>query len=142
MGGGMSLSIDQARDEMSALFMAALDASAYADDLVIWDDLADAPDKERSRWWRFAIRHADGGNAAIGGRLFRRYGTVWVQMYAPAGEGLSTLDQMGKVALTALEGQSTPGGVWFRNVRPREAGREGVWQQMNVLADFVYDEVR
>jgi hypothetical protein len=142
----MSLTITQARDEMSTLFNDAWEASAYAAFPVMWDDVGEPVGAARSPWARFSVRHADGGQAtlaSIGGvRRWRREGTIFVQLFAPANEGLSRLDEMAIVAMRAFEGKTTAGGVWFRDVRLREVGVDGNWQQFNVLADFEYDEIR
>lgn len=139
----MTLTITQARDEMSALFKAAWDPTGHA---VIWDDIGQPVENDRSPWARFTIRHADAGQATLanhgGQRRYRRMGTIFVQLFAPTGEGLSTLDEMAIEAMRAFEGKSTAGGVWFRDVRLREVGVDGNWQQANVMADFEYDEVR
>lgn len=137
----MSLTLEQARDEMSEVFRAAWAASAFSDKVVIWDDVG-RPPPNSDLWARLTIRHADGFGAALGNHLFRRVGTIWIQLFAPTGEGFTRLDQMGMVAQAAYEGQSTPGGAWFRNVRPRETGVDGAFQGLNVLVDFEYDEVR
>lgn len=139
----MTLTITQARDEISTLFKVAWDATGY---LVIWDDVGQPAPTDRSPWARFTIRHYDGAQATLanhsGQRRYRRSGTIFVQLFAPTGEGLSTLDEMAIVAMRAFEGKSTAGGVWFRDVRLREVGVDGNWQQANVMADFEYDEVR
>lgn len=135
--------ISEARDEISALFKAAWDTTGYP---VIWDDVAQAPPKTRSPWARHTVRHEDGRQASLanhlGQRRWRRFGTVFIQIFTPVGKGLSEADILIKVAMDAYEGQSTAGGVWFRNVRFREIGADGDWNQVNVLADFEYDEIK
>jgi hypothetical protein len=42
--------------------------------------------------------------------------------------------------MDVFQGKSTPGGVWFRDVRLLETDAEGHWSQVNVVADFTYDE--
>jgi hypothetical protein len=133
----MSLTVQQARDEMSALF-----ATAWSPRAVIWDGLVGKPPSGRTPWARFTIRHAEGGSAAIGHRKFRREGTIFIQLFAPVGDGLSSLDPLTKIAMDAYEGQSTAGGAWFRDVRCREIGPDGDWYQVNVLVDFEYDEIK
>lgn len=139
----MTLTLTEARDEMSTLFKDAWDDTGY---LVIWDDVGEPRPNTRSPWARFTIRHADGFQATLanhgGVRRWRRTGTIFVQLFAPTNEGLSTLDEMAMVAMRAFEGQTTPGGAWFRNARLQEIGVDGKWQQFNVLVDFEYDEVR
>lgn len=133
----MSLTVEQARDEMTALF-----ATAWSPRAVVWDGVAGKPPTTRAPWARFTIRHADGGSAAIGNRRFRREGTIFIQLYAPVGDGLSALDPLTKIAMDAYEGQSTAGGAWFRDVRSREIGPDGDWYQVNVLVDFEYHEIK
>lgn len=133
----MSLTVEQARDEMTALF-----ATAWSPRAVVWDGVAGKPPNTRAPWARFTIRHADGGSAAIGNRRFRREGTIFIQLYAPVGDGLSALDPLTKIAMDAYEGQSTAGGAWFRDVRSREIGPDGDWYQVNVLVDFEYHEIK
>lgn len=133
----MSLTVEQARDEMTALFEAAWSPRA-----VLWDGVGGKPPNTRVPWARFTIRHSDGGSAAIGNRRFRREGTIFIQLYAPVGDGLSALDPLTKIAMDAYEGQSTAGGAWFRDVRSREIGPDGDWYQVNVLVDFEYHEIK
>lgn len=138
----MTLTIAQARDEMSAAFEAAWLPTGHG---LIWDDVAEPRPDTRSPWARFSVRHADGFQATLanfsGARRWRRTGTIFVQLFSPANEGLSTLDEMAMVAMRAYQGKTTPGGVWFRNTRAREIGVTGKWQQLNVMVDFEYDEV-
>lgn len=133
----MSMTVEQARDEMSALFKAA-----WGNRAVIWDGLPGSPPSGRTPWARFTVRHADGGSGAIGNHRFRRQGTIFIQLFAPVGDGLSAMDPLTKIAMDAYEGQSTAGGAWFRDVRSREIGPDGDWYQVNVLVDFEYDEIK
>jgi len=137
----MSMTIQQARDEMSALFN-----TAWSPRAVIWDGLPGKPPSGRTPWARFTVRHADGEQATLandqGRRRWRRSGTIFIQLFAPVGDGLSALDPLTKIAMDAYEGQSTAGGAWFRDVRCREIGPDGDWYQVNVLVDFEYDEVK
>ena len=139
----MTLTITQARDEMSALFKETWDAAGYT---VFWDDVGQPQPTSRTPWARFTIRHGDGFQATLanvsGVRRFRRQGTIFMQLFGPAKEGLSELDDMTQVSMRAYEGKTTPGGAWFRNARLQEIGVDGNWQQFNVLVDFEYDEVR
>ena len=135
----MSMTTEQARDEMLTLFRTAWVAQASPPPLYYWDIAHDPPNA--NSWARVALRHSGGGNDAIGNKLFRRAGTVTVQLFNRFGEGLSELDALTKVSLDAFQGKSTPGGAWFRNVRSNEVGIDGEWFQVHVLADFEYTEV-
>ena len=134
----MSLTITEARNEILTLFRTAWLAQGSPPPLYFWDTTADPPTDPS--WVLVIVRHADGGNDAIGNTLFSREGLVTVQIMTEFGEGLTLSDALTKVALDAFQGKATPGGVWFRNVRAREVGPDGQWFHVNVLAEFEYTE--
>lgn len=136
----MSLSFTAARDEILTLFKTAWDAQATAPPLYYWDTEQSDPVNDDT-WARITVRHNIGANDAISNRIFRREGTITVQIFTRFGEGLVNADATAKVAVDAFQGKSTPGGVWFRNVRYTEIGQDGDWFQTQVLADFEYNEV-
>lgn len=138
----MTMTVQQARDEIMALFSAA-----WPDEYkVLWQDKGGRPPDEQAPWARFTISHTAGGQATLsndnGRKRFRRDGFLIVQIFTPVGDGLSSSDTLTKIVLDAYEGKATPGGAWFRNVRVNEVGPDGDWYQVNVLADFTYDEVK
>lgn len=140
----MSLSYRAARDEISDAFT---DAWRLANPTfpIVYED-APAPSRSALPWARLTIRHNRGEQEAmanpLGNRLFFRDGVVTVQIFTPAGEGLTRSYDLAKVAADAFEGRATPGGVWFRSVRIREIGPDGNWYQINVVADFQYNEAK
>jgi hypothetical protein len=70
---------------------------------------------------------------------------VIVQVFAPltAGEGLTQAEALAIIARDAFEGKTAGAGqVWFRNVAINEIGPDGPWFQINVSADFLYDETK
>jgi hypothetical protein len=88
-----------------------------------------------------------GGNQASlandgGRRRWERTGLVTVQIFVPAGEGLSEAYSLAKTVADAYEGTTTASGVWFRNVRVNEVGADGAWFQVNALIEFIYDEIK
>lgn len=131
----MSLTITEARDEILSLF-----ATAWGSETPIyyWDVAHNAPTS--GSWVRVIVRHNLGSNDAITNRLFTRLGIVTVQLFTVFGQGLTENDRLTKIALDTFQGKATPGGVWFRNVRPNEIGPDGHWFQTNILADFEYTE--
>ena len=135
----MSLTFTEARDEILTLFKSAWDIGASGIPLYYWDVPHDPPSADD--WARITVRHATGGNDAIGNRLFFRTGLVTIQLFTKYGEGLTQNDTLAKVAVEAFQGQHTAGGVWFRNVRLNEIGIDGKWFNSNVLADFEYNQV-
>lgn len=77
-----------------------------------------------------------------GARVFTRTGSVVVQVFVPAGQrGLTDATALAMVASSAFEGR-TVDGVRFYRVGTKTVGRDGSWFQVNVTADFEFDEVR
>lgn len=141
----MSLTYEQAYDEMADAFFAAWTPTGlkYTFEDLANDDLLPSTD---AAWCRFSLRHNAGRQAGMGAaagqRMFRRTGTITVQIFTLSSKGLSEAQRLAKVVGDAFEGQSTPGGVWFKNVRMNEIGRDGQFFQTNLLTDFEYDEVK
>ena len=147
----MSLTFTAARDEILTVFKTAWDAGAdTAGKVVIYPDAKNQvpktndADSNPNLWARVSVIHDTGGQATLGGignRLFRREGSVTVQVFTPIGTGLSIADRVYKIVVDAFEGKtSASGNVWFRNVRVNEIGPEGSWFQTNIIIDFEYDE--
>ena len=136
-----------ARDEIYTLLQDEWDGDVVSSPLplVYWDVSQDIPETA-SPWARATLQHFTGGQASLAGDVgqvkFQRDGTLTVQIFTPAGEGLSTADALVMIVMRAFEGRATPSGVWFRSVRINEVGINGSWFQTNVLADFTYDEVK
>lgn len=145
----MSLTITQARDEMLTLLKTAIAASSYADITIHWQDIlhpdaSTAPGTSRNPdpFLRVEILHLGGGQVSLSQprALYSRRGLIRVEIRAPQGVGMSTLDEIAQIVLDAYEGQSSPGGVWFRNAQVREMGADGIWTRSDVLIDFTYNE--
>lgn len=152
-GAQVSLTVGQAREEILSLFKAAWDAGDESDGvLVLYDNdsrdppAAQATDLAATPFARVSVRHSDGGQSSLadesGIRRFARSGTIFVQVFTGRGIGLALSDALVATAIGAFEGERTAGGVWFRNVRAQEIGPDGAWHQVNVLAEFEYDELR
>ena len=75
-------------------------------------------------------------------RRFRRTGFAAIEVFSPAGDGLSSTDDVVKVLLDALEGKATTNNVVFRSGSVREEGLSGPWFLTVVTVDFEYDEVK
>lgn len=140
----MTATVEQARDEMNSLFLAAL-AAASNTTKVVFDDQKDTLTGENV-WARVSIRHNAGGQSTIskqdGKSRYTRSGTVYINLFAVPGDGLRTLDALTKIALDAYEGKTTPGQIWFTQARVRELGIVEGWYQVNVLVNFSYDEIK
>jgi hypothetical protein len=137
----MSATYAEAVDDMYRQVLAAWAPTGYKAD---WPNVAGFVPPEDEYWIRVAARHAPSATRAFGRNpgMYGRAGTLWVQLFAPVGQGLAGAYAHAKMISDALEGVSTAHCVWFRNVRVQEVGASGVWSQINILADFTYDEIK
>lgn len=117
---------------------------------VEWPNLADQDGKPplntgNVSWARFTILHGGSDQHSFGGegeRTFTREGRLMVQIFVPAGKrGLEEATTLAMVAANAYEGK-TLGGVRFYRVGSKTVGQDGPWFQVNVSADFEFDEVK
>lgn len=143
----MSATMEQAVDEMYALVNGAWVAAGYPYEHVDWPGVANYVPPTDAPWMRVKAIHADGGQASLAGGLgkrqkWSRVGTLWVNIFTINGSGLSLGYQLAKIVVDSLEGKSTDRCVWFRRVRTNEIGTSGIYQQINVLADFSYEEIK
>lgn len=141
----MSLTFSQANDELLATVKAAYD-SISGDKEIYWESVAGDRATDNRRFFQVFVRHRTGQNAgfpsASGSSKYRRDGDVTIQCFHTVGYGLSDSYVDAKVFADAFEGKSTSGGIWFRNVRINEVGRDGQFNQLNLIAEFVYDEIK
>lgn len=142
-----SLTITQARDEIYTMLKTAWDA--MSDDYPLrFQGMAEADpssqvtDHHPPAWARASIHHTDMGDDALGGRLFYRRGLLMVELFTPRFDGLSTLDTLSQVVISAFQGQKSPSGIWFREVTFTETDSDGVYATGQVRARFEYNEVR
>ena len=137
----MSLTFDQARDQMFEVAKAACDSIPIP--LIYTDIPADTP--SAPVWARVILRHADGRQSSLTGPIngcqrFTNVGTVFVQVFGAVGDGSKAAYDAAQILATAF--RKAQKEVWFRNVRANEVGTKGAFEQINVLADFSYDDVR
>jgi hypothetical protein len=132
----------QARDFMLSVFKQAWDTTGL---FAAYDDLPASKPSGQSAWARASITHATGGQGSLsnesGVRRWDRTGVLSVQVFAPVGDGIKTCYALATLVSSAFE-SSQGSDVWFRNVRLNEAGVDGAFYQINVLADFSYEDVR
>lgn len=150
----MAVTAATARDEILAAFKAAWDGDPTSSSIqVLYENVpgepptdVDAATGKVPPYVRVSARHFTGGQSTLAGatgtRTFRRDGAVTVQIFTPTGDGFTLSDSLVPIAKNAYEGAATASGVWFRNVRHNEVGTSGAWFQVNVIADFTYDEIR
>lgn len=138
------LTYKQAIDDISALFKTVWDTTGHE---VFWESVREQREGDETSWASFVIRHGAGNQTSLGGqggRTFERTGLIMIAIYVHTGKGLSESYTLAKLAADAYEGKASPNGVWFRNVRINEIGKErsATFHQINVLVDFEYTQVK
>lgn len=138
----MTATFSEAYNDILTIFKDAWDTTGYD---TIYSNVTGDPPETQVPWARVNIQHGFGdqtlGDASSKIR-YTRTGLFFGQLFMPTGEGLPELYDLAKLIADAYEGKSTPNGVWFRNVRVNEVGPDGSWYQINVIAEFTYDEVK
>lgn len=136
------MTFDEARDIILGVFKAAWDPTGFP---AVWADVPGSASTSETVWARATIRHATGRQASLAGadgaRRWSRTGTVYIQVFAPVGDGSKAGYEAAQIVVNAFQA-SRHSNVWFKDVRMNEAGTSGAFEQLNVLATFSYDDVR
>jgi hypothetical protein len=104
----------------------------------------DNPRAEGNTWGRLTVRQTSATRASLGNACrFRRFGTVYVQIFVPKNTGLETADAIGEALVEAFENAGQIGNVWFRDVSLREVGpdADSSFYQTNVEASYTFDRL-
>ena len=90
------------------------------------------------------MQHTNGGQSSLSGesgsRRFASRGIVAISIFVPVGGGQTKAYELAQLVANAYEDARLD--VWFRNTRIREMGASGAFEQVDVLTEFFYDEVR
>lgn len=139
----MSVTYSEAVDEILTLFKTAWDTTGHD---AFYQSVKKSRGSNTDSWSIVSIKHATGFQATlsgtVGSRTFRRQGELTVQIFTAVGKGLQEFYNLAKVVSDAYEGSASPKGVWFRNTRITEIGRDGEFSQNMIVVDFEYDEVK
>lgn len=150
----MTVEYDAAIDEMYALFNLAWLANSaaiagYVPE-VRWPNIEEPSKPDGSKFWARVssqtVGEPQGGMGACETpyeKRYEAYGLLFVQIFCPK-ENARSMELgrlLAKLARNAYRGKSTPGGVWFRNVRIQELADEAMFHRFNVVAEYEYDEV-
>ncbi len=151
----MSLTTPQARDEILARFYDDWRSKAplvWAGGVprVLWDAKEEKDDKgprADEPWARATVSHNVSPQRTFGepgNRRFDRLGIFTCQVFTPMSieQSVTLAEDLGVIVRDAFEGNTTPGGVWFRNTRLQEVGPDEPWWQLNVSTEFNYDEIK
>lgn len=136
------MTYEEAVDEIQTMLINAWIPTGHK---IFFESVREQRENDNSAWAASTIRHTSGNQESLGGignRSFLRQGVMIVQVFTPVGNGLQESYQLAKVITDAFEGKSSPLGVWFRRVRISEIGKDGMFQQLNVVLEFEYNEVK
>lgn len=101
-------------------------------------------------WARVSTQGVDENQASIsngvgapGNRRYQAEGLVFVQLFGPKSRNtaMEKLRLLAQLARNAYRGKVTANGVWFSHVRIQELDPEELWQRINVVAEYAYDEI-
>ncbi len=137
---------NEARDVMLTVLMGAWATFENGTLHLEFNDVKPLDQAGGKPWGRATIRHSNGQQSSLTGPFeeLKRYtnsGRVFIQLFAPLGDGSETLYDMAQTLVDAYRASRHP-NVWFRNVQINEVGTRGPWEGINVLADFEYDQQR
>lgn len=109
----------------------------------VYPDLPGSPPPVDKLWARATVQHAPVTTqslaGAVGTRRFTATGFVWVQVFAPAGDGSTGARTAAQAIVTAYRNARM--AVWFRNVVLVEMGGDGAFSRVDVKAKFEYDDI-
>lgn len=137
-----NLTYEQAVDDMQAMVLAAWTPTGHP---IFWEAVEAERQTDDEAWAISTIRHIGGSQENLGGvgfRSFSRSGQIFVQIFTRIGKGLQESYQLAKVIADGFEGKSSDNGIWFRNIRINEVGKDGTFTQTNVIIEFQYNEVK
>ncbi|WZB35692.1 tail terminator [Enterobacteria phage FtMidnight] len=145
---------DKASDEINALFFAAWKDKApaivgYVPE-VRWFGVEDSDLPDGSKFWarvskQTVMEEQTSLSTCVGEPGKRRYtasGLVFVQLFCPKSvdKACELGERLAVVARNAFRGKTTPGKIWFRNVRINEIPPESLYFRFNIVAEFEYTE--
>ena len=140
----MAETYSEARDAINALVTTAWSAVAPSSPL-LYDNLDSERPATPTFFGRVTVRFFDGRQASLGsvagGRVFRREGLVYVQVFTPHGKGLTQANVVSEALVRAIENPGATGNIWFRDAHASEIGSDGAYYQINVVARFQYDRI-
>jgi len=128
----------EGKDEMLAVF-----AAVWGTKKAIYPNVPDTIPTGNVLWARVTVLTANGSQSSLAGdtgdTLFDNTGTLWIQVFAPVGDG----DVAGLTAAQSVVDayRKARGHVWYRNIRMNEMGADGAFTRFDVKADFQYTDV-
>ncbi len=140
----MAETYEEARDALSEfatdqwnLAIASISPSAP----LFYTNINADPPEVPQLWGRLHIQNRDGTRASLGNACprFRRFGSLFIMIFVPIGEGTQNADQIADSLVNAFDDAGAIDNIWFRDVGMREVGPDGTYHQVNVEAQFTFD---
>jgi len=133
----------EAKDAILTVFKTVWDAYPGTP-VAIYPDIPGDPPTTEVLWARATVQHATGAQTSlasdIGTRRFTATGFLWVQVFAPTGDGSSAALTAAQAIVNAYRVARL--AVLFRDVGLIEMGRDGAFSRVDVKANFEYDDIR
>lgn len=110
----------------------------------LYDGMPGNPPTGDVLWARATVKHTTSSQTSlageVGSRRFTAKGFVWVQVFAPTGDGSTGARTAAQAIVNAYRDARL--AVWFRDVTLVDVGGDGAFSRVDVKANFEYDDVR
>lgn len=130
----------EATDAMLGIVKAVADGPGI---FMLYDDVPGAIPTNEITWGRAKVLHTAAGAGSISGASgttrYQNNGLVWVQLFAPRGDGLVAARAAAQLFVNGF--RTARMAVWFRNVGMNEMGSDGAFERIDVKANFQYDTI-
>lgn len=128
----------EAKDAMYALLLAAWTGAGQDAARMQWPGFNDHVPDGDTPWARASCKHYEAPTLGFGDGQARveNTGTLFLQVFTPSGNGEAAADNIAEKIVVAIRAARLD--VWFRNVRAKEVGTSGAFEQTNVITDFSY----
>ena len=145
MTANLNLTEDDILTRLKDVWDADPDSQGFAlvyDNVELADGIA-PPDQGVDPWARATIQTGASRQVAFGDgvRRFENEGILTVQIFTLVGIGQNLVKNLTDVVLSAVRAHRTTNGVIFRDTNIVTVGAGDKWFQVNVLTDFVVDEL-
>lgn len=112
--------------------------------VAVYPDIPGGPPPVDKLWARATVQHVTGAQTSlasdVGTRRFTAKGFLWVQVFAPAGDGSTGASAAAQAIVNAY--RTARLAVLFRNVALVDMGGDGAFSRVDVKANFEYDDIK
>lgn len=151
----MTIEYNDAIDEMFALFNAYWNANTsaiagYIPEVRWIGNETDTKPNGSKHWARVSTQNLTEVQATLsncvgieGQKHYEANGLIFVQLFAPkqVDNSFEECRKLAQIAKKAFRGKTTPGKIWFRNVRINELAPDNLFYRINVVGEYEFDEL-